>query len=228
MKLSFILLFSLGLFFQNVNANEYLEKIKLDAKSIEMDPHHFIYSTQVLAQNKYRGKDEKHPLTNDFFKLMKAGSEFWEGKLNPKTTPPMDVRMQLLPKSVKMINEVIFNHANALNLSLLDLTRFYSLSENRDYAELFEPDAYKAVPASYVSNYNIKLQCQHTSQNCKRAFNRVNPKQVAKLWQELVEKGIKNKQLFTVTYFDEGTKQAEKTELWRFYSTLGPRYLEDI
>ncbi|MCY7297214.1 hypothetical protein [Alteromonas sp. a30] len=228
MKFVFTLLFSLGLFSQYAEANEFLEKIKLDARSIEMDPHQFIYSTQVLAQNKYRSKDEKHPLPDDFFKLMKAGSEFWEGKLNPNTTPPIGVRMQLLPKSVKMINELVFNHANELNLSLLDLSRFYSLKENNDYAELFKLDAYAAVPDGNIGSYTIELQCKIKSQDCNRSFNRVDPNQVAAFWQELVEKGIKNKQLFTVMYIDVDGSQVGKPELWRFYSTFGPRYLEDI
>ena len=213
------------------SAEEFIDRIANDAASIQMDPRHFLYSTQVLAQNKLHRKIAARVIPESAFRIFDSNVDHWNlsevsGEEKTKYEELQTARLKVL---VEGLNKDVYAHANALRISLLDLPKFYTLKDIPSYAPLFEPLPFGPAPKEdKITTLTIEVLCQFTEQNCKRQLNRTNPKYVAKFWVDSINNDLNNNALFTVRYVDKSGQQVGNQELWRFHEAFGPRFIEAL
>ncbi|MCY7293804.1 hypothetical protein [Alteromonas sp. a30] len=208
------------------NTESYLRKLENDASSVRLHPHQFIYATQTLAQGHYSKVEVQQPIPPKTFEFFQADGKVWQ---NQASKPVSDeFRFKNLPYLVNDFNEFLAKHASTLRLSVLDLNRFYTLRENKDYVALFQTVIAKNNPQHKISALTVEFLCDDIENDCNREFNRVKPEQVAQLWEKAQTNGLLNKQLFVVRYVSSKGEQVGDQELWRFHSGFGPRYFEDM
>lgn len=206
-------------------------KINEDAKALNLHPHQFLLATQTLAQNQYQSVDEKQPIPHDYFNLLLKNSDYWQGNLSTQAVSDeyISSKIEALPQAINYLNNRILKHANALQISLLDLNRFYSLRENSDYTELFIPVAFpEKQNIAPIASVIFTLPNTSPIESTTKQFKRSHPSHVAHLWHKAITAGLQDKQFFGVTYTYENADEVKTHELWRFYEGMGPRFMSAI
>lgn len=151
--------------------------------------------------------------------------QIWQ---NSKNSAQERALISQLPHVLNKMNTGVVAHANALQLSVLDLPKLYQLASHPDFEFLFDMNSRKTAPHKNPHRAIVELPCSNHANACQESAKHSSVKTVAQIWAKAVELNFHEKSEFEVRYITTESQQNINSEIWVYYENIGPRYLRDV